>query len=1652
MADGKPTADGSPKDWRGVSTSAAASVPEYRWKSDARETVPLHTRRANVKRRLRLLGLGALIAAISTAFLVELLFSPPRTPMIVIAPSEYEWPFQPLSWIQEDLEGFRNLDRETLDVHAIDVGWKTKDQGLRQLDIKLQNVVRQSHRPHAIILYLRMHSAVDGVGTACLVPPGASPLNSDSWLPVKDILERFKQQSVPDSIPKLVVLDCQNVLVSWKQGIVFNTFASRLPETVSNAAIPNLTVLTAAGPAQTAATSVELRHGVFGHFLRLGLAGAADREAGNNDRLVSVRELHRYLSRHVNEWSLRNRGSAQQPQLIPFEPVDFDVTTVFNARATKRVDSASRLTSNTAPIVSSSELNQLWKKLDESQSLDAVRYQPVGWTELEDRLCWLENASESGASYARSARRLFHELQQKLDATEPSNDDERSPRAFPNRWAKLTNEPILSAPPARMSSLALDDFFGATDPASAENYRSIVAQFKKSPSETTLNMVVQSLSGNLEYAQLEMTCLLRLWQRYGVTRLWPNSQFLSTAIELHEMSEAASVPPDERALEWIRPFVDAADEHRRQIDDRSFLGGETPEFEITEARRLYHQASQIAIEVSRAYSTRDRLDHSLPFFAEYLARPPLDGHVSSLPLMAAKGLIFDLLHKLELLEDALSHPVATAGADSVQLPFQQLLSDVDAQLKQLTDHLAAEYDRLLQSNELQPEIWNAIDAVLSVPLLPPRNERLELTPFQQRSLLREKRGALGRKLADRPQAPAPSVTAGSGSSSQAASQQSDSNGDANRSHESLRTGEYLDELLVKVPESLALAVVRREPTRVASDESPASSEPEISRHDVETVAETQGRQFRQFMLSVSEITQSDTERQMTAMDQNVFQNSLGERVIRASASVMPTRVKVDPVSARRSEDLQRLLLWQSRRVLDDFWGSQSPEEPPFFDVAANTLLRTAGLTGKPTVRSMSEMNDLDLRLKRYRIAAASGLTTVSDNLFVADSADPIIAKIAVYQKIRDDSLFPDGKGVVCVRNSVGEPIGQIHSIEIPWATSGSSNATATQFDIELPGVDPHAKSIDLKAVTSFRGHDFVGDLSVNSISGGIVDYTPNARHDARIAIRGLKLRKLSVVFVLDCSNSMGQELPLDTDRLRGSKLRIAKLALESMLDKLSEDDRHRVGVICFGHRIGWDLTQVGQLQRQAGYGVPIPDQVRPYDDVETILPLGRFNPSFAATVTDRLASVKPWGESPFYLALIQALKLFENDDDDSDKCVVAITDGMNYQFNPPAGSRKSVFDVLSAWRDHRVPIYIVGLGIGADQAATVQREFGELTRQTGGSYSSAQEARTLVESLAAFQRISQFQVRGTTGTGSDNVADVGQPITVHTDPQRLTDFEVTLGQAAEVVSLQGGESLELLPTRDGRRFEVPSYEIGQPRFEALVKDDQQNTVTHLVAGLHRPFRRGQQVTFEVSIQHNQRQFVRRPTEAWIEITPIVRSGMFSPSTYVFYDTNYLPNTSIPVLRWTVNDWPVEASQAKIRVWFQFEESKPLSTIALRDVLDSARNPDLPLEGVAGVNTRVRIRRNGVLQVSIVERHSKDSAGVGSLKVGLNSSVIPSRIRHRFDAVNRIATHLFEFPQQEESVLADGTVVFTTRNSAQAGAIRINDAVVIDVTESKDVHD
>ena len=53
-------------------------------------------------------------------------------------------------------------------------------------------------------------------GQPALIPPGGSPLRSDTWLKLSDLLERIKAEHLPDSWHKLLVLDCNRILVNWE--------------------------------------------------------------------------------------------------------------------------------------------------------------------------------------------------------------------------------------------------------------------------------------------------------------------------------------------------------------------------------------------------------------------------------------------------------------------------------------------------------------------------------------------------------------------------------------------------------------------------------------------------------------------------------------------------------------------------------------------------------------------------------------------------------------------------------------------------------------------------------------------------------------------------------------------------------------------------------------------------------------------------------------------------------------------------------------------------------------------------------------------------------------------------------------------------------------------------------------------------------------------------------------------------------------------------------------------------------------------------------------------------------------------------------------------------------------------------------------------
>ena len=288
----EPQASRGKAGWRGAARGAAGAPqgPKGGW-AQRKDHGPQH---AILWRRVKVAAWSLLSAALIVGFIVKLLFTPTRTPLLAVVVTAYDAPFPPNAWAREDFAGISRLDREEV-LKCFEIAWETKEQGLRELCRRLDAAKPGGPGKDTVILYFSMHGAVDAEGQPWLLPPAAFPSDRSGWLSVRELLERLFLEKRPgklsDRVHKLVVFDAARFDSAWPLGVLYNGFADRLPGVVEDAAVPNLAVLTSAGPGQIGHAAPELRGSVFGYFFWRGLRGAADEDRPLRARRVVLRQL-----------------------------------------------------------------------------------------------------------------------------------------------------------------------------------------------------------------------------------------------------------------------------------------------------------------------------------------------------------------------------------------------------------------------------------------------------------------------------------------------------------------------------------------------------------------------------------------------------------------------------------------------------------------------------------------------------------------------------------------------------------------------------------------------------------------------------------------------------------------------------------------------------------------------------------------------------------------------------------------------------------------------------------------------------------------------------------------------------------------------------------------------------------------------------------------------------------------------------------------------------------------------------------------------------------------------------------------------------------------------------------------------------------------
>ncbi len=167
---------------------------------------------------------------------------------------------------------------------------------------------------HTLVVVLAVHGGADSEGPY-LLPHNATPENTpQNRIRLKDVLDTLG--TLPAEKNKVLILDATTVASNWELGMLHNDFARQLELlTPQIESIPRLVVMAACDADQRSWTSPELRRTIYFHFIIEGLRGGA-RDTENDGR-IDAWELHQYVSRQVQRWTLANRGVLQTPVLLP---------------------------------------------------------------------------------------------------------------------------------------------------------------------------------------------------------------------------------------------------------------------------------------------------------------------------------------------------------------------------------------------------------------------------------------------------------------------------------------------------------------------------------------------------------------------------------------------------------------------------------------------------------------------------------------------------------------------------------------------------------------------------------------------------------------------------------------------------------------------------------------------------------------------------------------------------------------------------------------------------------------------------------------------------------------------------------------------------------------------------------------------------------------------------------------------------------------------------------------------------------------------------------------------------------------------------------------------------------------------------------------
>ena len=717
---------------------------------------------------------------------------------------------------------------------------------------------------------------------------------------------------------------------------------------------------------------------------------------------------------------------------------------------------------------------------------------------------------------------------------------------------------------------------------------------------------------------------------------------------------------------------------------------------------------------------------------------------------------------------------------------------------------------------------------------------------------------------------------------------------------------------------------------------------------------------------------------------------------------------------------KRRLVRSSYRIMEDFWNEPRVRSEPYFVAVANELLGEASKDGS---------DDLSLQFSEAYQLLAARKEAASRGLFLEASGVAswrLDGEAVVGCEIKPgagNAAMPIGTASIYLRNKK-------NATELgPSATVLMGPAFQSQT-VSMNPPKPAASQLDQSApwiaTLRFRGHAFESECELASNLKNISVSTIASPGFATVSVHDQRTKRRARTLILDCSASMidrhyveGASTIAATSSqavLEVSKLSAARLAIADILHRW-RGSPDLIGVTLFGHRVAsGNVTQGTLFQNRYYASFPFPQTLHPFEDVETVLPVGRFSDSEYSAVMNRLDALLPWGQTPLYLSIQKAIEQTPQIGNGISHDVIVVSDGRNYQFNPTPDKNISIDNVIQLAKQFGVRIHVIGFGVPEAELQDATLQYRRLADESGGS--ATMQVANALELIANIDKLTQPEVYSVRlATGESWQSPCNQPVTIPINLAANTPAWVSYRNQQRLVPLSPRAAIRMNIGSDERLVCAEYTDVGDARFTPILNST--SAPSQFQLGTHPPRMEDTGILWHLSLQRADGEVAQRPKYLWVEIDPVMENesplSASQEDCYYVSEPAWIPNTPIPVLQFITKRWPEEAKAGQLRFWCTDVPPKSLGEIEIRSAsltgtttADDPKNQNLQSGTLPSIDVRYQVHLENDC-VLLVFSHDSDSVRPSALVPILEPNGQTLQVERQYRNSQRMSIHRFVLP-------------------------------------------